>query len=295
TATSGNVGFYQFDNLTPGTYQVREVLQASWNESYPSPGGTYTITVVSGQTVAGRTLVAETPNFGNYQQGRISGLATHEAQVCTGFEDRGGQSGVRIFLDLNGNGQFEQDEPNTLTDANGRFQFTGLTPGSYAVREVLLPGWTQLTANPPPAVVTSGQEVTGLTFRNRIPPTAPLTCGTISGRITYQEPTCVDVIQRGGLGGVTVFLDDNNNGRLDDNERRTTTDVNGNFRFTDLGAGTYHVRQVLPAGGTQISASGTDFTQPTGIFTVEGVTFQDQLPPSTALACGSISGQITSQ
>lgn len=45
---------------------------------------------------------------------------------------------------------------------------------------------------------------------------------------------------------VTVFLDANNNGVLDAGEFSTTT--SGSFSFTGLAPGTYHVREVLPAG-----------------------------------------------
>jgi hypothetical protein len=51
-------------------------------------------------------------------------------------------------------------------------------------------------------------------------------------------------------GGKTVFLDSNNNGRLDSGEKSTVTDKNGNFSFTGLAAGTYHVRRVFPSGYT---------------------------------------------
>jgi uncharacterized delta-60 repeat protein len=50
--------------------------------------------------------------------------------------------------------------------------------------------------------------------------------------------------------GKTVFLDTNENGTLDSGEASTVTDTNGNFTFTNLAAGTYHVRRVFPSGWT---------------------------------------------
>ena len=58
-----------------------------------------------------------------------------------------------------------------------------------------------------------------------------------------------------GLAGVTVFLDTNNNGVLDAGETSTTTDANGNYSFTNVGPGTYHVAEVLPTGFTQTTAN----------------------------------------
>ncbi|BAY62588.1 YD repeat protein [Calothrix brevissima NIES-22] len=64
-----------------------------------------------------------------------------------------------------------------------------------------------------------------------------------------------------GLGGVTVYLDLNNNGLLDVNEPSQITafdnpntldiDETGQYKFTGLEAGTYIVREVIPQGYTQ--------------------------------------------
>jgi hypothetical protein len=54
-----------------------------------------------------------------------------------------------------------------------------------------------------------------------------------------------------GIPTVTVYLDTNNNKKLDASEKRTTTDANGNFKFTSLSAGSYIVRQIVPAGMAQ--------------------------------------------
>jgi secreted trypsin-like serine protease len=63
-----------------------------------------------------------------------------------------------------------------------------------------------------------------------------------------------------GLEGWTVYIDKNNNRKLDKNERSTQTDAEGNYVFPNLRPGNYTVRQVLPfgwrntAGGTEESA-----------------------------------------
>ena len=55
-----------------------------------------------------------------------------------------------------------------------------------------------------------------------------------------------------GLSGVTVYLDRNNDSKIDNGELSTTTGA-GSFEFFDVPAGSFIVRQVLPAGGTQVS------------------------------------------
>jgi hypothetical protein len=57
------------------------------------------------------------------------------------------------------------------------------------------------------------------------------------------------------LSGQTVYIDANSNGALDPGERTAVTDAKGNYRF-QVPAGTYTVREVVPAG---YSESGTGF------------------------------------
>ena len=57
----------------------------------------------------------------------------------------------QVYLDLNGNNQLDDDpyEPRTVTDDNGEYRFTGLTPGDYLVAEVVPTGWRQTFPGPP--------------------------------------------------------------------------------------------------------------------------------------------------
>jgi hypothetical protein len=49
-----------------------------------------------------------------------------------------------------------------------------------------------------------------------------------------------------GIDGVTIFLDLNGNGVLDDDEDSTVTDSNGDYEFTEVAPGTYVVIEQLP-------------------------------------------------
>jgi hypothetical protein len=55
-----------------------------------------------------------------------------------------------------------------------------------------------------------------------------------------------------GMPNVTVYVDLNNNGKLDPGEPATTTGLAGSFSF-ELFAGSFIVRQIVPAGDTQTS------------------------------------------
>jgi len=72
-----------------------------------------------------------------------------------------------------------------------------------------------------------------------------------------------------GIAGWTVYLDDNENGQLDSGETSTTTDVNGNYTFTNLTPGVYNVAEVLRPGWratspTAVNYQWSDSNQPGG-------------------------------
>ena len=60
TAVTNASGVYTFTNLSLGTYTVREVQQAGWQQTFPALPGTYTISVTSGTDVSGK-------DFGNFK------------------------------------------------------------------------------------------------------------------------------------------------------------------------------------------------------------------------------------
>ena len=73
-----------------------------------------------------------------------------------------------------------------------------------------------------------------------------------------------------GLEGWTIYLDDNENGLLDDGETSTVTDTDGFYSFTDLGFGTYIVAEQaeprwISTHPSAIEYSWQDSKQPDGI------------------------------
>src|SRR5207248_10946939 len=71
--TTDASGAYAFTGLTPGTYNVREVVQAGWQQTLPDGSNfVYSVTLPSGQSSNGR-------DFGNDRRGQIGGTVFNDA------------------------------------------------------------------------------------------------------------------------------------------------------------------------------------------------------------------------
>ncbi|MEG4627133.1 SdrD B-like domain-containing protein [Microcoleus sp. w1-18aA5] len=165
TVTTDNSGNYSFNNLNPGTYNVREVQQTGWTQTTANPAA---VNLGSGESRSGI-------NFGNFQNISISGSKFNDLNnngVLDAQEPL--LPNWQIFLDANSNDSLDAGEVNTSTDSLGGYSFANLVPGNYRVREVNQPGWTQTTANPADIIAVSGTNVSNINFGNsfvQVPPT----------------------------------------------------------------------------------------------------------------------------
>ncbi|MCH8044802.1 MAG: hypothetical protein IID44_13900 [Planctomycetes bacterium] len=80
---------------------------------------------------------------------------------------------------------------------------------------------------------------------------------TISGTLWNDlDGDAIRQSSESGLSDRDIYLDANDNARLDDGEMTATTDAAGGYVFTDLPEGDYTVRQVLQPGWEQTSPAG---------------------------------------
>jgi Ca2+-binding RTX toxin-like protein len=63
-----------------------------------------------------------------------------------------------------------------------------------------------------------------------------------------------------GLSGRTIYLDLNNNNQFDITEKSVSTDLNGNYQFTNLSAGSYTIKEVLPLNWQQSNPNTGSYT-----------------------------------
>ncbi|MBI5476108.1 MAG: T9SS type A sorting domain-containing protein, partial [Ignavibacteriales bacterium] len=218
-------GNYSFNNLDIGNYTVTEEIKPGWLLTYP-PGASYNIAIdASGINASGK-------DFGNFQLPTISGKKFHDHNG-NGIKDPEDEGLIGWKIYLSG-----PRIDSAITDSYGDYTFVGLTPGKYLVRESIQDGWVQTTPNPDSITVTSNGSVTGINFGNfqKI---------NISGR-KFHDLNGNGVKDSGepGLTGWGIKL----GGAKTDSK---TSDVNGDFIFTDLGPGKYAVTEQIQLGWVQ--------------------------------------------
>ncbi len=205
-----------------------------------------------------------------------------------------GLGGVTVYLDLNHNALLDDGEPRTVTeqenpetdfDEAGRYRFDGVEPGVWFVREVVPDGYVQTfpmswiidpvpfpipfpdpVPFPPFPIpefggahvvhVASGELVSGIDFGNQ-----PIKPSSIHGvKWIDRNGNGRRDDEDGGLAGVTIYLDANRNGELDEGEQHAVTmeddpatdfDETGLYWIEGVSAGLQIVREVVPPGFRQ--------------------------------------------
>ncbi|QDU57454.1 SdrD B-like domain-containing protein [Aeoliella mucimassa] len=318
---TGKVGYYEFTNLAPGTYGVREVQPTGWIDGIDT-AGTHGGTAADETTgtvdrITGAVInfgdVAEEYNFGEVLPGSISGRVTVSYdEACHFDQPQDVLEGVQIDL-LDAAGNVLQ---TTYTDSEGRYTFTDLAPGEYQVREhqptdfydggerIGTSGGTKsdigdiysLFSN---ILLGSNIDATQYDFCEHVGP-------SLSGWVYHDESNegNFDRDNEVGIGGVVVeLLDANGVPTGITTVTSTETGKVGYYEFTNLAPGTYGVREVQPTGwidgiDTAGTHGGTAADETTG--TVDRITgavinfgdvaeeynFGEVLP-------GSISGRVT--
>jgi protocatechuate 3,4-dioxygenase beta subunit len=261
TAITNNTGQYTFALIAPGSYLVRVVPRPGFHQD---PPGYQQVNIYSDQNIG--------VNIGETDGATVSGYVFQDLNG-NGVQDPGELpvAGETVFIDYNFDGLLEPglqnpstglwgtdpntggNEPFTTADANGHYEFTGLTPGTY---RVIIQSGIGLVENTPGYVditLTQGQD-----YRLNLPEAVG---ASISGTV-FDDRNANGTLDDGepGLANQQVFLDINDNGVYDQaglggdglplngSEPTTITDGNGVFNIANLGPGTYTIRVITPDG-----------------------------------------------
>jgi subtilisin-like proprotein convertase family protein len=297
-------GAYAFTGLNPGTYIIREAVPVGWVQSRPgAPDHRYTVTLTSSQAVTDR-------DFGNYRRGEIRGL-TFEDLNANGTRDAGepGLPGFTLYLDQNNNAALDQatltasstEVPRTVPDAGTTTSRLTVTKAAGRILDVNV---TLNLTHPFDAdldvflVSPAGTRVElftdvggdGANFTNTVlddEATTAVTAGTapFTGSFRPESPlAAVDFQDPNGVWTLEVSDDTaTNTGTLNSwsltfllaTEPATATNASGAYAFPSLLPGTYHVRQVVPAGWTQTRPGGPDFRYTVALVSSQTATDRD--------------------
>lgn len=131
STTSNQFGTFGFNNLAPGTYNLREVVPPGFFQT------TQPLNIVLGPN---QTFTCAL--IGDSRRYDLTGGGKFRDDNRNGIQDAGEPplANIPFTLDLNGNGRYDAaTEPLVRTDANGIAVFPNLNPGTYSVLEVFDP------------------------------------------------------------------------------------------------------------------------------------------------------------
>ncbi|MCB0150638.1 MAG: right-handed parallel beta-helix repeat-containing protein, partial [Caldilineaceae bacterium] len=226
-----------FANLNPGAYDLAETLPAGWQQTSAtcSDGSTLpTVDVGAGEDV--------TCTFANSQLDTIVAI-----KLAVGGDDAFPFTSTAL-------GAF------TLTTTSGYAvqAFTGLTPGSYALAETPVTGWTMAEADP---TCSNGDKASAISLG---------TGETIVCLFVNYKPDTI-IVEKRTVGGDGAFGFTSN---LPGAGSFSLTTANGTATrsFTGLAPATYNIAETPQAGWAQTGARCDDGSTPDSVTLLGGAT-----------------------
>ncbi|HWE04527.1 MAG TPA: LamG-like jellyroll fold domain-containing protein [Tepidisphaeraceae bacterium] len=228
SATTNSSGVYTFSGIAAGAYAVR-LASAGWKQT-PAGATGISVSVIANQTNSAAAMP-------------IAGVGSPNVSGSAKTSNGAAVAGEMIYLDTNNNGKLDNGELFTTTTATGAYSFSGVPAGATIVRQILPPGDKQTSPGSGYGIhitVSSGKSLANENFIDTIPTS---TTGIVSGSVKLSNGA--------GVAGETIYLDTNNNSKLDNGELFTTTDSAGDYSFSNVPAMATIIRQILPSGDKQ--------------------------------------------
>jgi protocatechuate 3,4-dioxygenase beta subunit len=267
TAVTDSSGFYQFNNLMPGTYGISETQPAGYLDGLDAAGTVGGKAHNPGDLIDGIPLASGQTglnyDFGELLPASVSGYVYVDANN-NGIFDPGEATiaGVKVtLLDAGG----KATGATAVTDSSGFYQFSNLMPGTYGISESQPAGYLDgldVAGNMGGTAHNPGDLIDGIS----------LASGQAGLNYDFGE------LLPASISGY-VYCDDNNNGHFDSGEapiagvtvtlvdasgnstgQTATTDAAGYYHFDNLLPGTYGVAETQPAG----YLDGLDVAGPVG-------------------------------
>ncbi len=129
---------YIADRVRSGTWSLYR-----GNIAPPLEVGTYDVAVTATDLAGNVGTDSTVDELEILWPGRISGAVWFDVNGDGRCDHDERLEGWTVYLDLDDDGELDQEEPSTLTGQGGWYTFSNLEPGVYRVREVVRPGWEQ--------------------------------------------------------------------------------------------------------------------------------------------------------
>ena len=143
TAHANSNGVYTFANVAAGAYTVRMANMAAWQATAPLGHVGHPVTLANGQALTGKDFGHRF--FGPGVLGSIGGFLFDDRNASGGRDpEERLLPGRAVYLDVDNDWTRDATDPVTTTDVSGSYLFSGVSPGTYRVRQVMPAGWMQL-------------------------------------------------------------------------------------------------------------------------------------------------------
>jgi hypothetical protein len=246
TSTSTNVSWGSVNDTGTGTFTVaRLTISNGANGTVSGDLGStltdannlkpYSFTIKNGVVSGGVDTGGGGGGGGSLSS--ISGNVFNDSNGNGKADEGSGVANIKVYLDKNKNGKFDKGEKYRLTDSRGNYDFESLTAGTYYVREVVPTGYRRTTSTTRFTVaLKSGVNGTHKDFG--LTNTALLSGTVFNDKNSNGKKNSGE----GGLAGFRIWLDSNNNSKLDSGEKFADSDSSGYWVFKALKHGSYIVR-----------------------------------------------------
>ena len=290
-ATTNSTGAYVISGLVPGSYTV--VLDPATKppgttvtgDPDPTKDGKTTVTLVAGQSLT-------TADFG------LQGNASIGDSIWNDTNGNGNQDPVEIpltnvvvFIDRDGDGVRDANEPSATTNGSGIYSINGLVPGTYtvAVDTTTIPAGATQTGDPDgtfnnqtTVTLSAGEHKDTADFGYQSP------LFSISGQVRNDTDVDGDLADPdAGLAAVVIklYTDPDGDGDPADGILLATTYTNGsgNYSFTGLPGGNYAIVETNPSGAVStadaVGANDDQIAVTIAAANVTGRDFLDAIAP----------------
>lgn len=224
-------GRYEINGYVHGHPAVRVIVPEHWR---PSVAGVDEHRV---WVAAGRTETA--PRFYLHPiPARLAGRLFDDVNRNGAFDaEEPGLSGWTVYLDLNTNGQWNEDEPRAISNKDGTYELLTHVEGQTTLRVALPPYWI---ASTPDSATTADVSLALAMQINDLDFALHSTVGRVTGMVF--EDVNADGVRdedEGGLEGWRVFADANGDGVFQWGEPVGWADADGRYTVERVAPGSY--------------------------------------------------------